>query len=251
MKSFKINKKIKEAWPLFKKNFSMFLLFLVIVLVLSYISNLITLRVLSLGGLLYYYLLTIIITLFEIGISFIFLRFILDIVEGKDFILFSKKSMPGFKTFINFVLVFILTGIPMFAISFILVYLINLKITNDLFLILIGFFAMIYLSIRLMFATYLVVDKKENAISSINRSWKITENKTWSIFRKTFVIGLFVFVGFLALLVGGFITYPMGMIIIAMLYKHLDSDKHIEVVERVETVVGSKEAIKDSELLRE
>lgn len=190
MKSFNINKNIKEAWKLYKVHLSAFLLFTLITLVLSSIGQEDN------------FILSILIMLVNILISYIWFRSTLNLVEGKGFNPFNKSILPDWKQYWYFISTTILLSI----------------------IILLGFVLLIvpglYLAGRLMFACYISVDEKKNAIDSIRDSWFLTKNNGWRIFWKGFVIGLFIFLGFIALFFGLFITYPVGTILSVMLYKH-------------------------------
>lgn len=76
-----------------------------------------------------------------------------------------------------------------------------------------------YVAGRLMFSVYLSVEKNQGARASIKESWDMTKGYAWQLFWKSFVIGLFMVVGFFALLVGSFVTYPIGFMVMIMLYR--------------------------------
>lgn len=84
----------------------------------------------------------------------------------------------------------------------------------------IGLIVGIYFAVRLMFALFIVIDEEKGIIESIKESWNITKGNFWKIFWKTFLIELFMVIGFLLFFVGAFITYPIGMILFTMLYRH-------------------------------
>jgi len=111
----------------------------------------------------------------------------------------------------------------------------------------------LYLSGRLMFAPYLSVEKTQGARKSIKESWEATRGNGWKIFWKAFVVGLFMMVGFLAFVVGALITYPVGFIVMVMLYREFfkngskvstdDKDKTTVEAEVVKEV--PKDAVKE------
>jgi uncharacterized membrane protein len=75
-------------------------------------------------------------------------------------------------------------------------------------LVVIGFFALIIpgiiIACRLVFVSYIVMDKKLDPIEAVELSWKLTKGHGWRIFFMaiiSFFIGLF---GFLMLIVGIF-----------------------------------------------
>jgi len=79
----------------------------------------------------------------------------------------------------------------------------------------------IILAIRLQYATYLIVDKNLDPIEALKTSWKITRGHTWNLFFFGLLIGLVNILGALCLLVGLFVTVPLGMIAMASVYRKL------------------------------
>jgi hypothetical protein len=73
-------------------------------------------------------------------------------------------------------------------------------------LVVLGFFALIIpgiiVSCRLMFVSYIVMDKKVDAIEAVEMSWRLTRGHGWQIFFMGFV-SIFIFIfGLLMLIVG-------------------------------------------------
>lgn len=187
--TFKIWEKIKEAWPIYKVNLSAFLLLFVATLVVKMVGtkkNWVLLAISCAVSFLF---------------SYVWIRFTLALVDKKVYNPFSKEALPTFKQYWNLVKTIVLNVICVFA-GFIL-------------LIIPGF----YISGRLFFAIYLSVDKNQGGRASIKESWKMTEGYGWKIFWYSFVVCIFIAIGFIALFVGSFITYPIGMIVIAMMFR--------------------------------
>jgi hypothetical protein len=89
--------------------------------------------------------------------------------------------------------------------NYLSIVLANLLVTA---LIVLGFFALIIpgiiVSCRLMFVSYIVMDKKVDAIEAVEMSWKMTKGHGWKIFFMGFV-SIFIFIfGLLMLIVGIF-----------------------------------------------
>jgi len=187
--TFKIGQKIKEAWPLYKANLGQFLLLVLVTLGVSFLGQ---------GDNDFW---SALLTLVSILISCIWIRSILNLIDGKSFNPFSKESFPSLKQYWYFLSTGFLSMIIM-GVGFV-------------FLIVPG----LYLSGRLAFVTYLALDKNQNAILSIKESWNMTKGCGWKIFGKAFVIGLFIMAGFVALGIGSLITYPVGFIVFGMLYR--------------------------------
>lgn len=238
--TFKVGKKIKEAWPLFTNNLAVFFLIFASVFVL---------QIISFKSNFFVYIILVIVSIF---ISYMIIRFLITIVDKKEFNPFSKSSIPTLNQLWNFIktyilhflinlgtmLIFIIPAIILFApigIS---------ASSSSAFPFFIGTMVVsllleIYISTRLGFAVYISVDKNQGAVKSIKESWNMTKGSFWNIFLKLLVIGLFMLVGILALFVGILITYPIGMILMVMLYKYYKEIKE-----------GHKEeVIKEAEVL--
>ncbi len=95
------------------------------------------------------------------------------------------------------------------------------------FIVLVGFIFLIIpgiiLSIKFGFAEYLVVDKNMSVVDSLNNSWEITKGVKWNLFLFGILLFLINMVGFIALLVGLFITVPLTMVANAYVYRKLYS----------------------------
>ncbi len=78
----------------------------------------------------------------------------------------------------------------------------------------------IIIAIKLQFIDYLIVDKKMG-FESINKSWEMTKGVKWNLFVFGILLCLINVLGFLALLLGLFITLPLSMVATAYVYKKL------------------------------
>jgi uncharacterized membrane protein len=92
-------------------------------------------------------------------------------------------------------------------------------------IVLVGFILLIIpgiiLAVRLQYASYLIVDKNLGPIEAIKTSWKITRGNTWNLFFFGIILGLINILGILCLLVGLFITVPLGMLATTFVYRKL------------------------------
>ena len=92
-------------------------------------------------------------------------------------------------------------------------------------IVLVGFILLIIpgiiLAVRLQYASYLIVDKNLGPIEAIKTSWKITRGNTWNLFFFGIILGLINILGILCLLVGLFITVPLGMLATTLVYRKL------------------------------
>ena len=78
----------------------------------------------------------------------------------------------------------------------------------------------IYITIRLFFWSYFIIDKNLNGFEAIKKSWSITDNRTTEII--IFSIGLlfFNFLGAL-LIIGICITIPISYLFICLYFRHI------------------------------
>ena len=186
---FKVCQKIKEAWPIYKENLSALLLMTIITLIVSMISS----RDHFIVGLLS----------FVVGVLvfYVWIRLAFALLEKKKFNPFSKEALPTLKQYWN-------------LLKTVLLY--YVCVLGGLVLLVVPG---LYFTGRLMFAPYLSVEKNQGARKSIKESWDATKGNGWIIFWKSLLIGLFMLVGFIAFFVGSLITYPIGIIVMVMLYR--------------------------------
>jgi hypothetical protein len=103
-------------------------------------------------------------------------------------------------------------------------------------LVVLGFFALIIPGIivacRLVFVTYIVMDKKVDAIEAIEMSWRLTKGHGWQIFFMGFVSIFIVIFGLLMLIVGIFPAIMWICSSFAALYESVlrEKEKPVEQV---------------------
>jgi hypothetical protein len=247
--TFKISQKIKEAWKLYKENLGNIILFIVAMFVFQLIVSF-----LFKGGQTESFLSSLVKTYVSFFFSFLLIKSTIDMVDGKSFNPLSKENLLDFSGFWNFLkinLLLMLCVAPVFIISLLAVFL--LAILGKSFVIIVMILAFIiftYIGIRLLPSIYLVIDKNQGARKSIIESWNMTKGYFWFIFGKVIVIQLFVLLGFIALLIGGIITYPIGMMVTVMLYRELLKNKitpeiiiaETPIIENKEEVISEKVA---------
>ncbi len=193
---FKVGTKIKEAWVLYKEHFVSLILLLLV-------SG--AFQMLSQGFPKHHknFLITLIAMLISVFISYVWTRSILGLLDGKGFNPFTKESLPTLEQYWNLLKTCILVVIcTMFG--FILLIVPGL-----------------YIAGRLFPAIYLSVEKNQGARKSMKEAWEMTHGNGWKILGKSILIGLFAILGFVALFIGYFITYPIAMIVTAMMYREL------------------------------
>lgn len=83
--------------------------------------------------------------------------------------------------------------------------------------VLVAIVGFIYINMRLMFATYLIVDTNTGVIAALKQSWQLTRGEVWTIVKLALLSILVVVLGALALVVGLLVAIP----VIAFAYAHL------------------------------
>ena len=195
---FKIWDHIKQSWPIYKAHFSILLLLSAVTIIIKSTgadSDLIWTLISYIVGFL---------------LTFIWIKYSLSLVDKKEYDFFTNASIPNLKQYWNITKTIILTVL----------------------IIIVGLFLLIlpglYFAGRLLFANYISVEKNQGAIKSISDSWEMTRNNGWILFWKSFVIFLFVMLGFVLFGVGALVTYPIGCIVLAMMYRDFQKNKLIK-----------------------
>ena len=177
------------------------------------------------------YLLSIAVTLiWQLGI----IRISIDAVDGEAprFGAF-QESLPRM---LNFIIFNIIT-LAFYVISSVIIILVgalscNIPLTTlasasveamaTIYMwIIIAFIPLIYISIRLFFAPYLLVDRNMGAIEAIKMSWKATETMQGKIFLFILFNLLFCILGIICFVVGIFVTYMLLIYASASLYRQV------------------------------
>jgi len=200
MEKFSKKEAISFGWKIMKENLRFFIILFIVVGLISYLPEIISLLLrkewplLSLGTDLIGLVLGLIITLGLIKISLNFC----DNLKSKITDLFSQ-----YRLVFRYLFASILYGV--------------IVILGTILLIIPG----IYLAIRLWFYDYFIVDRKAGIIESLRRSWRITQGNVWNLFLFFLLLVGINLLGTLCLLVGLFATLPTTMIAIASVYRKL------------------------------
>lgn len=259
--TFKLKEKIKEAWGLYKGNY----VSMIILTGLVFAFQSFTKGPLDNGKNGILFLLSFVISLF---ISYIWINSILNLLDGKGFKPFEKKSLPTWTSFFDYLKTNILIVLCVIPISMLLAFIFVLPISAIFImgmygalwifpilfiLVLIIGVPIYYLGARLFLARYLSVEKCQGARKSIIESWSMTKGNGWMIVWNLFLIILFIIAGFIALFLGIFITYPMGMILIVMFYREISKTTPVlnTEIEKDITEEPSQEEIRQEEKVGE
>lgn len=211
---FKIWNSIKQTWPVYKANFGVLLLLTAITAVVNAFSQ----ENGVVGTTLSY--------LVSFLLIFVWIKYTLSLIDKKEYDFFSNKSIPTFLQYWNITKTIILFSvIILLSIPFLLV-------------------PAFYFSGRLAFALYLSVENNQGAIKSISDSWALTKNNGWRLFWKNFVVGLFMASGFILFGVGALVTFPIGYIVMAKIFREYQLQSGIK---KEETVKEDKEEDKKEE----
>ncbi len=234
--TFKVGAKIKEAWVLYKEHFGAMILIILVSGVLQAISQNISKQ----DG---YFPVTLLLLVASILVSYVWIKSIMNLLDGKGFRPFSGESLPSFSQFWDFLKTNILISlcvVPLFAIIglIILFTVISSYFVSAISSIVIIIAAVatvllivpaLYLMGRLFPAVYLSVEKSQGSRKNISEAWGMTRGNAWIILGKSILIGLFIILGFMAFFVGAIITYPIGMIVLVMMYRELVKFKNTPI----------------------
>lgn len=89
----------------------------------------------------------------------------------------------------------------------------------------------IIFSVRLAFVSYLVIDRKMDAIQALKTSWNMTRGHGWTIFGMGFLAIFIVIAGLLALIVGVFVAVMWISAAFAVLYHSVEMREGIPSAE--------------------
>ena len=231
--TFKVFEKIKEAWVLYKNNFKDIMPLALIMIVIQFLSQNVSKNNDN-------WLLTLILMMVSVFISYLWYKSTLDLLDGKKFKPFSKETIPTWAKIWDFVktnILMVLCILPFFIVPILVIGVVAMvslmggatvtpAMVLKMLIFIIPIFILfiipsIYISARLFPAKYLSVDKTQGARKSVKEAWLMTKGNGWSITWKIILVALFVILGFLLFVVGFLVTFPLGMIVLAMMYKEL------------------------------
>lgn len=84
-----------------------------------------------------------------------------------------------------------------------------------------------YVSVKLLFVEYLVMEKNRGGVEAIKESFKMTNGVWWNLAYLTLLIGLVNIVGALALLVGLLVSVPVSMLAMVHVYRTLSGTSSV------------------------
>lgn len=263
MFDFKVGEGIKKAWYLYKDNFWNILLFFILITIISqvvlykiFIKTILNPSYLSI---LRFYFIS---YGFVLVTNFIWIKLILDVLDGGKFKLFSKQLFFSFLKFWNFIktkiIISLFLFVPIYLLSLIMSA--NPKKETSILIMVILFIYSIYLTVRLFPAMYLSLDKNQGAIKNINEAWNATKDNYLDILGKLFLIsvfiatvslpliigliieyGIIIILGFIILITGLIVTFPMGSLLMVMLYREIMKKENISSDGAVQAEVVKEE----------
>lgn len=104
--------------------------------------------------------------------------------------------------------------------------------SSDVYFVIVGalaFIWLIYMSIRLMFAEYAVIDKKKGPIEAVKESFRISQGSWWKIFLFGLTLAGINILGALALLVGLLVSIPVSSLALVHAYRVLSKSENSTV----------------------
>ena len=99
----------------------------------------------------------------------------------------------------------------------------------------------IFMSIRLMFSPYFIMDKDSGAIESLKLSFRATKGEIWGLFGFNILIAVINFVGSIPFALGLFLTIPLSMIAAAAAYRQITSTYSPESITASEKIEAKTE----------
>jgi uncharacterized membrane protein len=193
---FSIRQHLKQAWKLFTAHIWYFLILSAVTVVLNIAFNT-----------KHHFVMKIIGTAATLLWSYITISSVLAAVDGKDNMLSFeafKGHLPTGPNFLRFV------GIGFGSAVIIFGGLILLIIPG------------IYFMIRLMFANFAFVDQKQGIAASMRFSWHLVRKDIfWTSFLCFIIATAIILFGIVLAGVGVLVTYPVGMLFLALLYREL------------------------------
>lgn len=201
-------------------------------------------------------------------LTYLIIKFILFIIDGKKPNIFSKDFLFSFDELGNFAVtsllfnllslfLLILVVVPTFLVHQSMAFIRVSPEVSLVIAIILAIFWMLFVYIRFSFSLFISLDKNINAIKSLKKSWVITKGKFGYIFYNYFLIAcmillsLFVIsliallfnsmvVGFVIQMIVMAILTPIILIIVLMLYRSIIRGQHnIEIIKENEE--GEKE----------
>lgn len=138
-----------------------------------------------------------------------FTKAVISHMRGED-IEFNSFFNVNFMNLVHYFIAMLLTGV--------------LVVIGMIFLIIPG----IHIGLRLLFTSYLIVDKNLNFVDAIDQSWNMTKGKTMDLFFWVLIAFCIALLGLIALVFGLFIALPVISLALAYLYVKLSGEYVID-----------------------
>lgn len=208
MKKIHIRKTFREALALYRKNWYYILAIIALIAFVGFIP-------LMFGGTSYDEYTGELISNYSPLLSFIswlattylgvgFLRYLLDLIDGKE--VSMKDIFYGVDSIEHFAFV-ILSSI-----------LVSILVFAGLIVFIIP---AIIIGLGLMFTKFYMAENRGDAVEAIKASWAMTKGYKWKLLLLVLVIAFFNILGFIALGLGLLVTIPTSTIILLMVYRKL------------------------------
>lgn len=233
MKSFSISEVLKSSWGAFKKNWqSFYVVFLVLILVSivpSFLSSLFSKNLPALS-----ILVSLVSWVLSVVTGLGIIKVALDVADGKKaevselFFAMKNLALVGkyLLTSLLFGLIFVGATLPIALAAFIGAILkLDSQIGTTL-LVLVGAVVLvgaIFVSIRMQFWMYVLVEKRIWGMEVLKVSWAMTRGMVLNLILFSLVLALVNIVGAVLLLVGLLVTVPVSMLAMATVYRRMSS----------------------------
>lgn len=225
MKEFSTKEALGFGWNTFKKNALFLIAVLLLTTVIYGILNTIigSAAHVERANILLVIILRIIDLIIETVLSLGLLKIAIKLAEGKK-PQFSDLYTEYPKT-LKYLAAGILVGLAVGLLPLILIVI--GKAAGTSLLVIVGYIAFlisfIFIGLRLMFYSYVIVDKNVGIIASIKKSYKMTDGQVPNLFVFTLATVGVALLGVIALIVGLLAAVPVIMVATAFVYKKLES----------------------------
>lgn len=214
-----------------KKNFFYFISVFVVIIFINAFLNIFQAGLATQSQLGLSFVLAIAKIIFGVVIGMGLIKVALEFVDGQ-----KPKIQDVFytKSIVSYFLATLVTGILSCAAALILIVpavVLAVLIFSHLFNILTGLIVVvlfvlclvpvIILSIKLQFATYLIVDKSLGVSEALSKSWNMTKGIKLNLFLFAILLLLVNLLGILVVLAGLLVTIPLSMVALAYVYRKI------------------------------
>lgn len=230
---FSIAETIKTSWDIIKKNFVTIVVYSALAVVALVFIQIVNIIFNSTSDFIVKVLLFFLLLIMQGYTTLGLYKLIFTLIDSEYYEFEFKQVIPSIGMVasyiaISLVFAFLLTTYNVFVINIWLVNYPQVQQAAEF----VGALFLIYMAVRYMFCICFIVDDDSGPFESLNQSFHITKGNLGKIILILLICIALIFVGFLALIVGIIITYPLLNVILIvtyrkLIYSHQDVDDDI------------------------